>query len=120
MHLIAPREVSPMNPNPRSRGLSHTHTRMRPRGDHSFRPQVGLLEQRALLSQVNINPYVNANLQNYTNGSYYPAGGTSLTVGGVAFTLANSPGGGTGIIQTPNQSSPSSFDVPVNVANPTT
>ena len=37
-----------------------------------FRPQVGLLEQRALLSatgesQVNINPYVNSNLQKYTD-----------------------------------------------------
>ena len=71
-------------------------------------------------SQVNINPYVNFNLQELLNGSNYPTGGTSLTVGGVAFTLANYPGGGTGVIETPNQSSPSSFDVPVNVANPTT
>ncbi len=87
-----------------------------------FRPQVGLLEQRALLSetQVNINPYVNSNVQKYANGSNYPAGGTTLTVEGVEFTLANYPGGGTGIIQTPNRSSSSSFDVPVNVANPTT
>jgi hypothetical protein len=58
-------------------------------------------------------------MQTYTNGSNYPSGGTSLTVGAVAFTLAKYPGGGTGVIQTPNRSSPSSFDVPVNIANPT-
>ncbi len=96
--------------------------RERLRSRARFRPQVGLLEQRALLSnlQVNINPYVNSNLRSYTNGLDYPIGGTSLTVGGVAFTLANYPGGGTGVIQTPNQSSPSSFDVSVNIVNPTT
>jgi hypothetical protein len=87
-----------------------------------LRPHVGPLEQRALLSDVpvNINPYVNSDLQTYTHGSDYPTGGTSLTVGGVAFTLANYPGGGTGVIQTPNQSSPSAFDVPVKIADPTT
>ena len=85
-----------------------------------FRPQVGLLEQRALLTQINLNPYVNGNLQKYSNGTDYPLGGTSLTIGGVAFTLANYTGGGTGVIQTPNQSKPSSFDVAVNIANPTT
>lgn len=104
----------------RRRGRTRRPVRLLSRG--RFRPRVGLLEQRAMLSwsQVNIDSYVNSNLQNYTHGSDYPIGGTSLTVGGVAFTLANYPGGGTGVIQTPYQLSPSSFDVPVNVANPTT
>ena len=103
---------------PRTRRPESLRSRVR------FRPQVGLLEQRTLLSelQVNINPYVNSNLRkypNYPNGTDYPVGGTNLTVAGVAFTLANYPGGGTGVIQTPNQSNPSSFDVSVNVADPT-
>ena len=36
------------------------------------------------------------------------------------FTLANYAHGGTGIIQTPNQSKPSAFDISVNIADPTT
>ncbi|MGP0064470.1 MAG: beta strand repeat-containing protein, partial [Isosphaeraceae bacterium] len=36
------------------------------------------------------------------------------------FTLPNYPGGGTGIVQTPNQSAPSVFNIPVNIADPTT
>jgi Bacterial Ig-like domain (group 3) len=87
---------------------------------HRFRPQVGLLEQRALLTQINLNPYVNSNLQSYANGLDFPTGGSSLTVGGIGFTLANYSGGGTGIIQTPSQANASSFDVKVNVANPNT
>lgn len=110
-----------MNPNPRRQGLFLA--RMRRKGDHSFRPGCEPLEKLTLLLtavQVNINKYVNSNLQNYTNGSDYPPGGTTLTVGGVQFTLANYPGGGTGVIQTPSRSTPSSFDVPVTIANPTT
>jgi hypothetical protein len=96
---------------------------MRRKGDHSFRPACERLEDLTLLSnvfQINIDKYVNRDLRNYTNGSDYPPGGTSLTVGGVPFTLANYPGGGTGVIQTPSQSNPSSFDVPVTIANPST
>ena len=85
-----------------------------------FRPQVGRLEPRALLTQININPYVNNNLRTYTNGTDYPVGGTSLTIGGVAFTLATRTGGGTGVIQAPAVGSPTAFDVPVSVANPNT
>ncbi len=69
--------------------------------------------------QVNINPYVNLNIKTYVNGSDYPNGGTNETVAGVKFTLANYPGGGTGVIATPSQSNPSSFDISVNVADPT-
>ncbi len=72
----------------------------------------------ATFVQVDINKYVNANLVDYTNGSDYPPGGTALTVGGVPFTLANHTGGGTGVVQTPYQSQPNSFDVPVSIANP--
>ena len=54
------------------------------------------------------------------NGSF-PAGGASLTVGGVPFTLAHYSGGGTGIILTnsASQASPDVYDIPVNVADPT-
>jgi hypothetical protein len=66
---------------------------------------------------VNLNPYVNANLQTYTGGTNYPLGGTMLNVGGVQFLLANYPGGGTGVVQTgpASLSSPSTFDIPVNI-----
>ena len=72
------------------------------------------------MTQININPYVNNNLRTYTNGTDYPVGGTSLTIGGVAFTLATRTGGGTGVIQAPAVGSPTAFDVPVSVANPNT
>ncbi len=62
----------------------------------------------------------------------FPAGTSTINTGTLddqgsvvlgrseAFTLANYPGGGTGIIQTRgNQSSPSSYDIPVNIADPT-
>src|SRR5262249_43618898 len=71
-------------------------------------------------TQVNMNSYVNRNLRTYTHGTDYPLGGTAVTVGGVPFTLATYPGGGTGIIQAPSQDTPTSFDVPVSIANPTT
>ncbi len=105
-----------LNPFSRpSRSLRKTTLRNRSR-----RPCVDGLERRVLLTIVNINPYVNANVQTYTNGSNFPAGGATVTVDGVAFTLAKYTGGGTGVIQTPDQSTPSSFDVPVDIANPTT
>jgi hypothetical protein len=71
------------------------------------------------LVSVDLDSLVNANLQTYTDGSYYPLGGTSVTVGGIPFTLAHYSGGGTGILQTSpaSQSSPSSFDIPVNIPN---
>jgi hypothetical protein len=64
---------------------------------------------------------VNANLQTYGNGGFYPPGGTALNVGGVPFTLTDFPGGGTGIIQLPvgTPTAPSSVDIPLNVAAPT-
>jgi hypothetical protein len=69
---------------------------------------------------VNIDPYVNANLQTYTNGNNYPLGGTVLnSVTGVAFNVANFPQGGTGAIQA-STSGPDSFDIAVNIANPGT
>jgi hypothetical protein len=69
---------------------------------------------------VDINPYVNANIQTYTGGNNYPLGGTTLTNAGVSFTLADGPGLnplGTGIIQTPPGTS--SFDISVSIPNPT-
>ena len=85
-----------------------------------FRPEVGLLERRALLTQINLNPYVDGKTQNGVNGADFPAGGTSVTVGGVGFTLATVAGGGTGLVATHAQSPPSAIDVAVNVPNPTT
>jgi hypothetical protein len=66
---------------------------------------------------VNLNSEVNANLQTFTGGSNYPLGGTTLTVGGIPFVLANIPGGGTGIVQTApaSQSAPSIFDIVVDI-----
>jgi hypothetical protein len=71
---------------------------------------------------VDVDPEVNANLQTYSNGVNYPAGGTMLNVGGVPFTLADYRGGGTGVVQTASASraTPSVIDFPVSVANPTT
>jgi choice-of-anchor C domain-containing protein len=106
--LFAPRRI----PNARS-----------PRHGRHPHPAVECLERRWVLSapayssQVNIDPYVNSNLQTYN--SDFPSGGTSLAVGGVAFTLADYPGG-TGVIQTDNTPRPNSFDVKVNIADPTT
>jgi hypothetical protein len=69
---------------------------------------------------VNIDPYVNAIRQTYTNGNNYPLGGTILnSATGVSFTVANVPGGGTGAIQA-SGGGPDSFDVAVNIANPNT
>ena len=68
---------------------------------------------------VDIHPYVNANLHNYTNGSHYPPGGTILTNGGISFTLADY--GNTtdlGAIQTPSSPPASAFDIPVSIADP--
>jgi hypothetical protein len=73
---------------------------------------------RAGNTVVDINSYVNANVLTYTNGSNYPGGGTVLTNAGVSFVLADYPGGGTGVIQTPNQSNQSAFDISVNIADP--
>src|SRR5438034_2584785 len=66
---------------------------------------------------VDINPYVNADIQTYTGGSNYPPGGTILTNAGVSFTLAYGPGlgqvnhTGTGVIQTPASPPATSFDI---------
>jgi hypothetical protein len=69
---------------------------------------------------VNVDPYVNANLQTYTNGNNYPLGGTVLnSVTGVSFNVANFPQGGTGAIQA-STGGPDSFDIAVNIANPDT
>jgi hypothetical protein len=69
---------------------------------------------------MSLQSYVNANIQTYTDGSHYPPGGTTLTNGGVSFTVAYfdpTNHTGTGVIQTPGGTS--SFDIVVNVANPT-
>jgi uncharacterized membrane protein len=78
--------------------------------------------ENAVTSQVNLDPEVNANLQSYTNGGLYPSGGTTLNVGGVSFTLAHYPGGGTGVLQTGagSPTSPFSIDIPVSFSNPRT
>jgi|GEM_PF-1388536 len=50
---------------------------------------------------VDLAALVNSDIRTYTNGSNYPVGGTSLSFGGVSFTLANGPGNdpnGTGVI----------------------
>jgi hypothetical protein len=72
------------------------------------------------VTSVDLAGQVNANLRSYTNGSYYPSGGTTLDVGNVPFTLAEYPGDGTGVVQTSagSQALPSSVDIPVNIANP--
>jgi hypothetical protein len=54
---------------------------------------------------VDISPYVNNNIQTYTNGSNYPSGGTVLTNDGISFTLAYYTAmSGTGVIQTDQSS----------------
>lgn len=53
----------------------------------------------AIASPVDISSYVNANLQTYTNGTYYPTGPTTISIGGVGFNLAGYSGGGLGAIQ---------------------
>ncbi len=78
--------------------------------------------------QVDVQPYVNANLQSgygYANGSHYPSGGTTLSDGNATFTLAyfdpvNTTG--TGALQTGsfNPMNTNTFDVKVNIANPDT
>ena len=72
------------------------------------------------LQSVSIDAEVNGNLQNYYQGNNYPSGGTQIEVGGVPFTLADYSGGGTGVVQTQAglQASPSVFDIPVSIANP--
>ncbi len=71
---------------------------------------------------VNIDPEVNTNLQTYSSGTLYPAGGTSIEVGGVSFTMADYPGGGTGVLQAGNgtPTTPSSIDIPVSIDNAST
>jgi hypothetical protein len=72
-------------------------------------------------------PGVNSDLNAfYTNGFFYPFGGT-LDVGGVPFTLTTDPGGSgdTLVIQDPNffgahDGSLNVFDIPVGVAGATT
>jgi hypothetical protein len=52
-----------------SRRGRRTRRPERPRSRTGLRPQVELLEQRALLSEfkVNIRPYINSNSQTYVN-----------------------------------------------------
>lgn len=78
---------------------------------------IGSLAHTARAGSVNIQPYVNADIQTYTNGVNYPDGGTVLTNNGVSFTLAYGPNGssGTGAIQTVNTVS---YDVSVNIKDP--
>jgi hypothetical protein len=75
---------------------------------------------QAASTTVNIQGFVNANLQTYTNGANYPAGGTILSNAGVSFLLAPASVGGVGLgaIQTPSSPPTSSFDIPVNIPNP--
>jgi hypothetical protein len=54
----------------------------------------------AVAAPVDISSYVNANLQTYSNGTYYPTGPTTISIGGIVFDLAGYPGGGLGAIQT--------------------
>jgi hypothetical protein len=66
---------------------------------------IGLAAHTARAESVDIQPYINANIQTYTNGWNCPGGGTVLTNAGVSFTLAYGPAGtsGTGAIQTVNK-----------------
>ena len=63
---------------------------------------------------------VNANLRSYSGGSNYPTAPSTLTVGGVDFTLLpdGTTASSTGIIQTP--SGTSSYDMPVNITGAST
>lgn len=56
-------------------------------------------------TMINLQPYVNSNVSQYSGGSAYPQGST--TIGGITFNLAAAPNGqnGTGIIQLGNPSS---------------
>jgi len=69
-------------------------------------------------TEVSISSVVNADLSTYTRGDLYPAGGNTLTIGGVDFILAAGPGNsrGPGIFQT-DTSDPAriSATIPVNV-----
>jgi PEP-CTERM motif len=59
-------------------------------------------QTRAALTEVSVQPIVNADLNTYTAGFNYPPGGTALTVGGIPFTLATFPDGSgdLGVFQT--------------------
>ena len=67
---------------------------------------VGATSLQAQYTEININPQANADVQTYPNGSNFQFGGTTLTVAGVPFGLAelgNNPNS-TGIVQSPNGS----------------
>ncbi len=59
---------------------------------------------QAQYTEVDITSDINADIQTYTDGNNYQLGGTTLTVAGVPFALAelNSTAGTTGVIQTPS------------------
>ena len=75
---------------------------------------------RADSVNVDISSLVNTNAQTALNGGSFPGGGTTLTNDGVSFLLANYPGGGTGVIQTPESNTPIAIDISVNIVDPAT
>jgi hypothetical protein len=91
-------------------------------------PDLGTLTNVTLTTDTTVTLTV-ASGQTYS----FPAGTSTITTGtlddqgsvqvggGQSFTLSDYPGGGDGIIQTQtaSQSSPSSFDIAVNIADPT-
>ncbi|MBA3897853.1 MAG: hypothetical protein H0X36_12125 [Sphingomonadaceae bacterium] len=62
-----------------------------------------LVATPARASQIDISPFVDSNLRGggYTNGTMYPVGGSTVTIGAVDFKLAPVVGdvNGTGVIQ---------------------
>ena len=70
-------------------------------------------QAQAAQTQVDISSQVDSNLQTWSDGGLYPLGGTTLSYQGINFTLADYPGGGTGIVEAlGNDSHPISVDIP--------
>ena len=74
-------------------------------------------------TEIDLSSLTTADLNTYTNGSYYPLGGTQITVGGVGFETSTYAGGpDSGVIQLNGDPAdwppafPASVSVPVNQA----
>jgi len=74
----------------------------------------------AVAATVDLSSLVNANIRSYTNGSVYPNGPTTISVGGVGFNLVadGATPNSLGAIQTP--AGDSSFTIPVSLTGVTT
>ena len=74
-------------------------------------------QANATQTQVDISSQVNSNLQTWSDGYLYPTGGSTLSNGGINFTLANYAGGGTGIVEANGNNA---YPISVSVRNAAT